>query len=83
MGVLQAAHVKHCTCQVIFSACMTSWRGTAVSWGQEHPALQGSPSQGRKGQEIPWDGMGQSQAPVGEQGAKTGDVGQAEGHSPQ
>lgn len=25
MGVLQAAQVKQCTCQVIFRACMISW----------------------------------------------------------
>lgn len=58
MGVLQALQVKHCTCQVIFSACITSWKGATVSQGQDY-----------QGQELTrnpprWDqaGKGQSQA---------------------
>ena len=32
MGVLQAAQVKQCTCQVIFRACMISWEEATVTW---------------------------------------------------
>lgn len=40
MGVLQAAQVKQCTCQVIFRACMISWKEATVTW-QLSPLLSG------------------------------------------